>query len=224
VKYRHLLAATAAAALSAILLGADARAQVGPAAAPPAAAPRASGNGSTVLLNVGWLFENHPALKQMKTEMKGDVERADEQVKAKREEIKRLVEQLEVHRGKPEFKVMEEQIAKAQTDLNLQIALQRKEFMLREAKMYYDTYREIQDEVNYYCQQNGVSLVLRFSANQVDTQVPESVLEFINRPVVWYAGDRDITGIVLDSIVKRRGGSRTANPTIPSGPGVPFKR
>ncbi len=212
-----------------LVTASPAPAQVGtaPAAGRPMAAPRSS---SVALLNVAYLFDNHPRLKQMRDEMKADVERADAAVKAEQENIKRLAEKLEQYRGTPEFKAIEEEVAKRSNDLKLQIALQRKEFMLREARMYHQTYQEIADEVKYYCEQNGIDVVLRFNADKVDLENPESVLIHVNKPVVYYATERDITGIVLTTIYRRYGidpanPERAATrPTTPGRPAVPFNR
>ena len=54
-------------------------------------------------------------------------------------------------------------------------------------------YQEILERTDYFCQQTGIDMVLRFNGEKVDLNQPESVLSFINRPVVWYATDLDIT-------------------------------
>lgn len=212
-----------------LVTASPASAQVGtaPATGRPMAAPRSS---NIALINVAYLFDNHPRLKQMRDEMKADVERADAAVKAEQENIKRLAEKLDQYRGTPEFKAIEEEVAKRSNDLKLQIALQRKEFMLREARMYHQTYQEIADEVKYYCEQNGIDVVLRFNADKVDLENPESVLIHVNKPVVYYATERDITGIVLTTIYRRYGidpsnpERAAARPTTPTRPAVPFNR
>jgi hypothetical protein len=119
---------------------------------------------------------------------------------------------------------MEEDIAKRQGDLAVRINLQKKEFMLREAKIYHTVYKEIQQETEYYCAQNGVDLVFRFNGDPVDVEKPDSVLAFINRPVVTYAKDRDITPIVLDRLIKR-GTMPAATPVGQRpNPTMPFQR
>ena len=43
-------------------------------------------------------------------------------------------------------------------------------------------------------------MVLRFNGEQVDVQRPDSVLNFINRPVVWYDPGLDITEFILADV------------------------
>lgn len=214
------LLAVAAAILASVCSCWQAFGQAVPAAVPvrPAVAPRPSSIG---LLNVGYLFENHPRLKQMREEMKADVERADQVVRAEQENIKKQAESLEQYRGTPDAKAIEEQVARRSSELKLQVAMQRKEFMLREARMYHQTYQEIYQEVEYYCQQNGVDLVLRFNADKVDMENPESVLVHVNRPIVWQSPDRDITGFVLQSLQRRYPAAVGVNPAVRP---TPFQR
>jgi hypothetical protein len=63
-------------------------------------------------------------------------------------------------------------------------------------------------------------MVMRFNGDPVDVDKPDSVLSFINKPVVYYDKSRDITPIILDSLIKRSGapaaGIRTgARPVAP---------
>jgi Skp family chaperone for outer membrane proteins len=204
----------------------------GPPAAAPAvrtAAPRPAG--SIVLLDISYIFENLPRFKQMMNEMKTDVDSAEQGVKKDRDAIKQLADRLEGYKGTADYKALEEEIAKRNADLAVRIQLQKKEFLQREARIYHNVYKEITQEVDYYCQQNNIDVVLRFNGDPVDVDRPDSVLAFINRPVVSYAKDRDVTPIILDRLVKRSPAATTANPAMPGQPlqnrpaaSMPFNR
>lgn len=220
MKYFILSAISAAVVLTATLFGNQASAQVGGAPRTVAPPPRAAA-GAVALLDVNYLFDNHPRFKRMMTEMKGDVQRAEEQVKVERDNIRKLYEKLDQFKGTPDYKAMEEEAAKRENDLKLQIALQRKEFVQREARIYYNVYQEIQQEVDYYCKQNGIDLVLQFNGTPVDVENPESVLKHINKLPVYYAQDRDITPIIRRNLEARGGGAQPVNPgTARGGIGV----
>jgi Skp family chaperone for outer membrane proteins len=226
VKKAQLLAVLAASALLLCLPGSDASAQQQPVRQP--GHPGAGGN--IALLDVSYIFEKLPRFKQMMDEMKADVDRAEQNVKTERDAIKKLADRLEGFKGTADYKAMEEELAKRMGDLNVQISLQKKDFLLREARIYHNVYKEIQQEVEYYCAANGIDVVLRFSGDPVDVEKPDSVLAFINRPVVTYAKDRDITPIILDHLVKRSTApnavpSPADNRGLPGGvPSVPFQR
>ncbi|NUQ66286.1 MAG: OmpH family outer membrane protein [Pirellulales bacterium] len=192
--------------------------------APMAAAqPRPAGNG-IALLDVSAIFKAHTRFKSMMKDMEADVKRAEEQMKQERDTIRALSERLKEFRaGSPEYKQLEEQVAQRQSNLSVQVALQRKEFLQRESNVYHMIYQEIEQEVAYFAQQNGIAVVLRFSGEQGDPGKPDEVLRDINKQVVWSAPGLDITATILQRLE-----GRSLNPTNPSAAvprqGVPYQR
>lgn len=210
-------AALAAAVLSLYCLISWAEAQ---APARPAAGP------NIALLDVSYLFKNHARFKGMMEDMKADVQTAENQVKAERDAITKLAERLgEFRKGTQEYQQSEEQLARRQADLAVRVNLQKGEFMQREAKIYYTVYQEIGQATDYYCKQNGVDMVLRFNGEKVDTDQPQSVLTYINKPVVWYQERLDITPNILQELNRTAINPGTARPGgAPVRPTVPFQR
>ncbi|MEE8450621.1 MAG: OmpH family outer membrane protein [Thermoguttaceae bacterium] len=196
-----LLAALAASVTLIVLVGMYASAQ-GPGPLPARQPVRPAYSGSPIaLVDVSYIFKEHLRFKTKMTEMKADVERAEADVKEIRTTIMRLAEQLQLLRiGSPDYKALDEEITKRQADLAVRVQMQKKEFLRREAKIYYQTYQEVLYTVDNYAKNNGISMVLRFNGDPVDMEVPQSVLQHINKPVVWYAQDRDITKVVLDQL------------------------
>jgi Skp family chaperone for outer membrane proteins len=211
VKRTSLWAGLTAGVLSVGLVGYYA---FGQGVAPVRAPARPAGAPSIALLDVSYIFEKHPRFRQMMEQMKTDVERAEVAVKAERQAIQKLIDGLDQYKGSARYKQMEEEVTTRQGNLAVQIQLQKKEFLQREAKIYHNVYKEIQDEVDHYCAANGIDMVLRFNGDPVDADTPQSVLAYINRPVVWYNNNRDITPVILD-ILKKRVGTRTGPDTLP---------
>jgi Skp family chaperone for outer membrane proteins len=230
VKKSRLMAVTAVCLLLLSLIVTQAFTQVSPVRQPVAGQAGPSAN--IALLDVSYIFKNHPRFKSMMDEMKADVDRAESDVNKERDTLRKLVEQMEGFRkGTPDYKAMEEEIAKREADLSVRVQLQRKDFLARESKIYFTVYKEIEQEVDYYCQNKGIDMVLRFNGDPVDVDKPDSVLSFINKPVVFYDKSRDITYPILESLVKRSGGPATANPgnrmgnpPVRPGAGSPFQK
>lgn len=202
MKNSHLLAALAA-VLSLTYFSSLAVAQ---APAKPAAGP------SIALLDVSYIFKNHARFKGRMEEMKADVERAEQQVKTERDAITKLAERLQDFRkGTPDYKQMEEELAKRGADLQVAVQMQKSEFLQREAKIYHDVYQEIWQVTDYYAKQNSIDMVLRFNGDPVDVDRPDSVLSFINKPVVWYQKQLDITPAVLQELNRSAPPARQAD-------------
>jgi Skp family chaperone for outer membrane proteins len=156
------------------------------------------------LIDVGVIFKNHSRFKAFMADLQADAERAEAQIKKEKDTIRGLAERLNDYRsGTPEYKDLEEQIAKRQADLSVQVQLQRKEFLGREAKVYNMIYQEIWQEVNAYAAANGIAAVFKFNSEQPDPEKPEEVIRDLNKPVLWSASNLDITPVILESLNRR---------------------
>ncbi len=182
-----------------------------------ATAPAMRGAPSIALLDVPYIFKNHVRFKAMMNDMKADAARAETQMKAERTAIARLTEKVKGYRkGSPEYKGMAEDVTRRGADLSLKIRLHNDEFREREAGIFFTIYQEIRQQVDYYAANNGITLVLRFNGEPADVNQPESILREINKQVVWYTRDRDITKVILDTL-NARGGYRQPGPGTPGG-------
>jgi Skp family chaperone for outer membrane proteins len=179
--------------------------------------------GGVALLDVSRVFKNHDRFQQMMAQMKTDVQAEEEAVKKEKETIGGLVEQLKgLKAGSPDYKQLEQHIATRQADLNVNLSLRRKEFLLREAKIYHGVYQELQQEVQSYAARAGIAIVLRYNGDPVDAENPEDVLRDINKPVVSFAPGVDITDAIVQQIRYRNGGNVPAAERSTQRPGVPY--
>jgi Skp family chaperone for outer membrane proteins len=217
VSKTHLVAALSACLLVASLA-------VGPASAQTAPRP------SIAVLDINYIFKTHAGFKARMADMKAEVEQAEARMKAERDSIQQLSEQLKEYTvGTPQYKQLESQIVGRMADLNAQAQLQRKEFLLKESQIYHIVYQEIQQVVGYYAASQGLSAVIKFNGDAVKENNPDDVLRSINQDMVWYRPELDITPIILQQL-NGRGASanRTNTPTggtpVPTRQGVPFNR
>jgi hypothetical protein len=81
-------------------------------------------------------------------------------------------------------------------DFNLKMGRLRREFLEREAKVYFQTYQEVVSVVEQYAKWHNIGLVLRFNGEPVDPERRDDVLREINKPVV-VQDQIDITGDIL---------------------------
>ena len=81
--------------------------------------------------------------------------------------------------------------------------------MQKEAHVYFNTYREISDEVKYFAEQRGYVLVMNFNGDNIHDENPDDVARGISNKVVFFNKGLDITGF----IVHRFDGTQNAVPT-----------
>jgi outer membrane protein len=171
----------------------------------PAVARAQQATGTNIaVVDLAKIFKEHTRFNAMKEDMKRDVDTAEAELKAVREEIQRLGEQLQsFNAGSPDYKNLEARLANKQAELNVQMQLRKKDFLQREAKIYYTIFQEIEDEIKYFAEQNGIGLVLRFSNDEVKEENPDDVLKELNKPIVYYYPKLDITSLILQEVNKR---------------------
>lgn len=171
----------------------------------------AQAGGAVAVIDISKIFKEHPGFRAKLDDMKKDVGAAETALRKDRDNIKQMVEQLrqQYQPGSPDYKQQEERIATAQAQLQLKMNLQKKDFMEREAKIYYEVYKQIEAEVRYFAQRHGISLVLRYNDIDMSPEDRQKVLAGVNRAVV-YQNNIDITYDILNRL-RRQGGRENRN-------------
>ena len=166
------------------------------------------------VVDVSYIFKNYQQFRSSMDAMKKEMESAEGELKAERGQVQTREEQRTSFKvGSPEFKKIDEDIARLKAEFNLKAGRIRKDFLEREAKVYYQTYLEVSNMVKYYAQQHSIGLVLRFNGDLVDPNRRESVLRAINDPIV-HQNNIDITPDILALL--NRGDGATAGGVAPT--------
>lgn len=168
------------------------------------------------VIDISHIFKNHAGFKQQMEEMKREVEAFEASLRDRGKQIEQLRNQLKAYNsGTPPYKQVEEQIAKVAAEGQAQTQLKRKDFLEREAKIYYSTYMEITRAVEQFAERNNISLVVRFNSAPINSGDGNSVLEGVNRAVV-YQKNLNITDYVLkmlnSNMARKPGNSGAATP------------
>ena len=149
------------------------------------------------VVDISAIFKRHARFKSTMDGMKKEMENIEAELKADKDKITQAEQQRNTYQpGSPDYKQADEAVARMMADFQLKMGRLRKDFMDREAKVYYQTYTEVVEAVNYYAKRQGIGLVLRFSGEQIDPNRREDVLREINKPVVMQ-DSIDITGDIL---------------------------
>ena len=191
---------------------------------PPLAAQQRSYPG-VALLDLRAVLEQHPGFQAMKKELQGFADMIQVDIRARRERVAKLIEQLkQLKPGSPEYKNLEAQITKERADLNVYISLKRKELLERETKMYYTAYAEVRQIVAQICRQYGIGIVLRFENKPLDPNNSQNVLAHLNNRVFYHEKSLDLTPLVIQQIRQRRAQTSVGARRGYLPPGVPRPR
>lgn len=157
------------------------------------------------VVDINYIFKNYQQFKAGMEAIKGDIEKAEIDLKATREAIQAKEAQAKDYQpNSAQFKQLDEEVARLKADFNISAGRTRKDFQEREAKVYYQTYLQVSSTVDYFAKQNNIGLVIRFNGDKINPDRPEAILKAINKPVVSQ-NNIDITPDVLALL--NRGGS-----------------
>ena len=155
---------------------------------------------NVALLDVGYIFKNHPGFKSQMDAMKSQVKAFEATLEQEKQQIKTASDQISSFRpGTPEYKKIEERTTKQLADLKVRMQLKQKEIMENEAKIYMATYNQVVTAVTAFANAQNIDLVLRYDrAAQPSTQSvdPRETLKIINRPVI-FEKRLDISDVIL---------------------------
>jgi len=178
----------------------------GPAAgaAAPYAAPRAAAGGphpmgGIALIDLGFILKNHAGFIQRSEEFRQQWEGRETDIKAKQDSARKLAMQLnDFQKGSAKYKELEEEVAKRTAELQLEINLTKKKFQESEAKLFYDAYKQIYNEVRVHCEQNNIMMVIKFNGEPPNPDNPEEIgAEMFNKQTLYYNPGIDITPAIL---------------------------
>ncbi len=223
VRVSFLSATFVAGTVMTLAFGAAANAQgvPGTAAAPRAAtATAAAPTGTNVaVIDVALIFKKHNRFNAAMQDIKKDIEDFDAFVRGEQSKMKALAEQLQSFKtGSLEYKQKEEEIARMTSEMQVKIGLKRKEFLEQEARVYYHVYREIEQSVQNFAIRNRIGLVMRYNGDEMKEDDRASVLQGVNRAVVFQQ-NLDITSFILDDL--NRGTSAPTQTPTTRGPQIP---
>jgi Skp family chaperone for outer membrane proteins len=168
-------------------------------AAPSAETPTPLGT-TIAFMDVGLIFKKHKLFNDSMKALEGKVQLLQQNIAASQAQIDLIKGQLGQATEKAEIEKLEAQIAKLSADMQVATRVGKRDLAEEEAKIYCDTYAQIQDATKKLCRSRGIQAVFR--ANRVPMQVndPASVQQGINRAIIYAEDGLDITDDILKTV------------------------
>jgi outer membrane protein len=221
---KFLLSASAVAALAITLSASSVFAQASrenkpatPAASAPAAGATAASSAphKVALIDMAYVFKNYEKFNALREDLKAEVTNGEEQAKQKAEVIKNLQAKLKsFQENSPEFTKTEEQLARATADFEAFRRAAQRDFLKKESQIYHTVYMDVSDLVKRYAEHYNYTLVMRFSREELDTENAQKLIEGMNRQVVYFRTEDDITDVVTD-VLNRNYKNAAKTPATP---------
>lgn len=179
----------------------------------------AAGEASSVaLIDINYVFSKHERSKQRVEALAKKIQGLQKELAEKEQQILKQRERLKDYApGSPDYKRLEEEIAREISDHQVTKQLKQKETREEEARILYETYEEIVAEIRRMAARSGCTLVLRFDSQEIDQRNPAAVQAGVNRMVIYHGSDMDMTPYVIEAL----NANATAKGPAPGGEGAP---
>ena len=164
--------------------------------------------GRVAILDVARVFKENASFDAKVKAIKTEADQLKVQITAEQDRIKAEVLKLRGMEAGPKRNQMEADLEQQHTHLRTTTRQAESELLNREARVYFDTYREMQAVVEAIAQANGLSLVLRFDSESVDPNNRNEVIKGVNRAVVFHR-ELDLTKMVSEQLNDRMAAAPT---------------
>lgn len=205
----------------AILTGSFAYTQTASAQAKPAQ-PHKIG-----LIDMAHVFQEYEKFKVLRLDLKSEIEKSDTKAKSFMAQSQTIQAQLkELKSGSPQYVKYEKQLLQLKADFDGYRTSAQRDLMRAESKIYKQVYMDVSAAVKEYCKHYDYTLVMRFNRKSVNgSEDPNDIVQGMNRQVVFFQAQDDITDRVLLYLNKNYGKTAGAAPRRSAGtPVTPVNR
>jgi len=172
------------------------------------------------LIDMARVFKNYKKFEALREELKGDLTKSEEKFKLMAEQIRKEQTELKGFKeGTDEFAQKEKLVMQHTTQAEAFRKTQQRDLIRREAQIYKTVYLEVADAVQKYASHFNYTLVLRFTSDDVDqTDNPEEVMRGLNKQVVYYRPNDDITNSIVSFLNRSYQKTAAAPPSDSAAP------
>lgn len=194
-----------AVAAASVVAPAYAQTKAKPASAAAAATAPAASTHQVGLIDMAYVFKNYSKFKSMTEAMQAEAKGAQAEAEAMVEEMKQIQTKMQtLQDGSEDYIANEKKILTLSTNLESFRKVQQREFLRKEAEIYKTVYMEVQENVQRYANHYGYTLIIRFNRQSVDAaENPQEIITSMNRQVVFYREQDDLTDPILDFLNKK---------------------
>jgi Skp family chaperone for outer membrane proteins len=156
------------------------------------------------VLNMDRVFKTYQPLLDKLTPIKTAAAELEKEVQLRNVELETVVNKLRAAQpGSPEAQKLQQQGAKLQTDLQQYLQKERGDLQKREAAIFLEFYRRLENEVREYAKAKGIKLVIRQQEGSLDDKQPvPQILASLNRGIIYEDG-LDITDEIFKALDAR---------------------
>ena len=156
------------------------------------------------LIDMARVFQEYAKFSVLQEDLKAELQKNDQKAKSMAMQITKLRDEMkQFKQGSPEFIEREDNLTKLTTEFETFRKQVQREIVRKEADIYKTVYLEVVDVVRVYAEYYKYTLVLRFNTNTLESEDPQKLIQGINKQVVYYRAEDDITLSVIEYLNRK---------------------
>jgi len=185
-------------------------------AAKPAAAPVAKDTTPhrVGLVDMAEVFQGYKKFEDLRAELSAEIEKSDAEAKLMVEKMQKMQVEMQESKlapGSPQYELAEKGLLDAKGEFEAFRAATQRKLARRESEMFKVIYSDTTTMVKKYAEYAKYTMVVRFDRKDIDENTaPAEAVQRMNKQVVYYRADDDITDVVLQTLNKQYEGSAGA--------------
>jgi outer membrane protein len=147
------------------------------------------------LIDMAQVFKKYKKFEIMREELKGKLQESEATFKQLATKLQQQQTELKNYKqGSDEYARLEKVLVEQTTKAEAFRKTQQRDLIRSEAQIYKTIYLEVSDAVQKFAQLRNYTLVLRFTADEESpSENPEEVMRSLNKQVVYYRQNDDVT-------------------------------
>jgi outer membrane protein len=171
------------------------------------------------LVDMAEVFQGYKKFEDLRAELAAEIEKSDAEAKVMVERMQKMQQGMQESKlapGSPEYEQAEKTLLNAKGEFEAFRAATQRKLARRESEMFKVIYADTTSMVKKYAEYAKYTVVVRFDRKDIDENTPPNeAVQRMNKQVVYYRADDDITDVVLQTLNKQYEGSAGRSAVTP---------
>lgn len=200
--------------VAALAAGSMVPTQAQEAAKPAAAAAKDTTPHRVGLVDMAEVFQGYKKFEDLRNELSAEIAASDAEAKLMVEKMQKMQQEMQESKlspGSPQYEQAEKALLDAKGEFEAFRAATQRKLARRESEMFKVIYADTTTMVKKYAEYAKYTMVVRFDRKDIDENTPPAeAVQRMNKQVVYYRTEDDITDVVLSTLNKQYEGSTGA--------------
>jgi outer membrane protein len=163
------------------------------------------------LVDMAEIFQGYKKFENLRAELSAEIERSDAEAKLMVERMQKMQQEMAESKlapGSVQYEQAEKGLLDAKGEFEAFRAATQRKLARRESEMFKIIYADTTNMVKKYAEFAKYTIVVRFDRKDIDENTPPAeAVQRMNKQVVYYRAEDDITDVVLQTLNKQYEGA-----------------